>query len=149
MVPRKTSKKKRRKRLPRVCMDGSIRCLNQLKIIKSAPRVHGWFHSCSPMMVVCRVCPACAWMVPRFWILGFAIECLPRVCMDGSVRLRCTFTTSLSAPRVHGWFLRLHRQHNIGFVCPACVWVVPPAYALFQDSYSLPRVCMGGSCCKF
>ena len=74
------------KRLPRVCMDGSNRLLLQLLISESAPRVHGWFLLVQVLILQRLVCPACAWMVPRFRYLSVPVRRLPRVCMDGSLR---------------------------------------------------------------
>ena len=55
------------KRLPRVCMGGSITGLSDEEATQSAPRVHGWFRAHLINTGQIPVCPACAWVVPGLW----------------------------------------------------------------------------------
>ena len=75
------------KRLPRVCMGGSILPQHRPITHRSAPRVHGWFLYRDVELEPGEVCPACAWVVPHV--------------------TKSYARTMASAPRVHGWF---HQQ---------------------------------------
>ena len=92
------------KRLPRVCMGGSVNRADQNPSTPSAPRVHGWFPLSWVNPHPLLVCPACAWVVPWTGPTTTAHLSLPRVCMGGSKYLVLNFLPFWSAPRVHGWF---------------------------------------------
>ena|GEM_PF-2088097 len=57
------------KRLPRVCMGGSLEDLAAELGVTSAPRVHGWFLPDRRHQLRGCVCPACAWVVPSRTII--------------------------------------------------------------------------------
>ena len=113
------------KRLPRVCMGGSVNRADQNPSTPSAPRVHGWFPVTLRLQGGCSVCPACAWVVPWTGPTTTAHLSLPRVCMGGSMVSDTDFLRGGSAPRVHGWFPSVGQIISFGAVCPACAWVVP------------------------
>ena len=93
------------KRLPRVCMGGSIVRLETWWEPKSAPRVHGWFHARHLRPGENLVCPACAWVVPGSKLLPREVLRLPRVCMGGSETGTTRIKVSPSVLRVNGCFL--------------------------------------------
>ena len=113
------------KRLPRVCMGGSIVRLETWWEPKSAPRVHGWFHARHLRPGENLVCPACAWVVPEPQVHFACHRSLPRVCMGGSMLGIYDLVKTWSAPRVHGWFPVRSYCPGRFYVCPACAWVVP------------------------
>ena len=72
------------KRLPRVCMGGSVTEYVPTAGIWSVPRVHGWFRDRIRPHRRHMVCPACAWVVPNQPKAEPEEHGLPRVCMGGS-----------------------------------------------------------------